>query len=75
MIFDKERLFKIAVTWIFLLKANRLVGKKSGYPSSTTYLMMFINYCQTIYELPNLQTTMGVDEATLETYNQTEKLS
>lgn len=44
LVFDKDRIMKIAVVWIVLLKINRLVGKKYGYPSSNTYLLMLINY-------------------------------
>lgn len=37
------------------MKLNCLTGERQGYPSSMTYLMMFLNYCQTCYILPNMQ--------------------
>jgi len=53
--FDKERVKKAAVTLLFLLKLNNLTGERLGYPSSLTYLLMFINYCQSCHILPNMQ--------------------
>jgi hypothetical protein len=41
---DKNKFLPIAYFWLFLLKVNDLVGEKRGYLSSTTYLMMLINY-------------------------------
>jgi hypothetical protein len=36
----------LAYFWIFFLKINGFVGEKYGYLSSTTYLLMLVNYLQ-----------------------------
>lgn len=43
---DKNKFLPLAYFWLFFLKINGLVGEKRGYLSSTTYLMMLINYLQ-----------------------------
>jgi hypothetical protein len=43
---DKNKFLTIAIFWMFFLKIFGLVGKKRGYLSSTTYLLMLINYLQ-----------------------------
>ena len=41
---DKNKFLPIALFWLFFLKVNGLIGEKKGFLSSTTYLMMLINY-------------------------------
>lgn len=42
--FDKNKFLPMATFFIFILKLNGLVGRSRGYLSSTTYLMMLVNY-------------------------------
>jgi len=43
---DRNKFLAIAYFWIFFLKTNGFVGEKRGYLSSTTYLLMLVNYMQ-----------------------------
>ena len=43
---DKNKYLAMTVFWLFFLKINGLVGEKNGYLSSTSYLIMLINYLQ-----------------------------
>jgi cation transport regulator ChaC len=43
---DRNKFLPLAYFWLFFLKINGFVGQKRGFLSSTTYLMMLINYLQ-----------------------------
>ncbi|CDW88878.1 UNKNOWN [Stylonychia lemnae] len=73
--FDKNRVRRIAAPFIALLKMNQLVGEKEGYPSSITYLMMFINYCQQLYILPNLTKYEKENDEIFQKFQTTEQLT
>lgn len=59
-------MMRIAVFWVFYLKIANLSGKSNGYLSSSSYLMMLINYLQQQLYLPNLQDIKNKNEKDLQ---------
>jgi hypothetical protein len=51
--FDTQRILRLAFFFIFILKANKVVGNDE-FPNSLSYLIVLFNYLQSISVLPNL---------------------
>lgn len=59
--FQGHKVYRMACFWLFYLKIGGLAGKEQGYPSSSAYLMVLINYLQNQLYLPNLQEVLHHD--------------
>lgn len=73
---DRNKFLPLAYFWLFFLKVNGFVGEKRGYLSSTSYLIMLINYLQGQFLLPNFQDRKQSEQTVMPTdYMNMERLT